>query len=40
MGSELSMATRAEITTKCVLAYKKAAKKITGAVLDEVVGDC
>lgn len=37
MGSELSMATRAEITTKYAKAYKKAAKKTKGAVLDEVV---
>ncbi|WP_209325920.1 integrase catalytic domain-containing protein [Brevibacterium renqingii] len=37
MGSELSMATRAEITTKYAKAYKKATKKTKGAVLDEVV---
>lgn len=37
MGSELSMATRAEITTKYAREYAKAAKKTKGAVLDEVV---
>lgn len=31
------MAARAEITTKYTKAYKKATKKIKGAVLDEVV---
>jgi hypothetical protein len=37
MGSELSMATRAEITTKYAREYAKASKKTKGAVLDEVV---
>src|SRR5690625_3821517 len=38
MGSELSMATRAEVTSKYAKAYAKASKKDKGRVLDEVVG--
>src|SRR5690625_2223072 len=38
MGSELSMATRAEVTSKYAKAYARASKKDKGRVLDEVVG--
>lgn len=38
MGSELSMATRVEITKKYARAYAKASKKERGRLLDEVIG--
>jgi hypothetical protein len=37
MGSELSMASRVEITSRYAKAYLKAGKKVKGGVLDEVV---
>ncbi|MGH3445510.1 MAG: hypothetical protein ACRDPB_09050 [Nocardioidaceae bacterium] len=37
MRSELSMASRAEVTTKYARAYAKASKKDKGRVLDQVV---
>lgn len=37
MGSELSVASRAEITTKYARGYRSASKKDKGRLLDEVV---
>ena len=37
MGTELSMATRAEITAKYAREYKQLSKKDRGRLLDEVV---
>src|SRR5665811_572384 len=38
MGSELSMTSRAEVTTRYAKVYAKASKKDKGRILDEVVG--
>lgn len=38
MGNDVSMTSRAEVTTRYAKAYAKAAKKDKGWILDEVVG--
>src|SRR5680860_178316 len=38
MGNELSMSSRAEVTTRYAMSYVKASKKDKGLVLDQVVG--